>query len=93
MITREQVELALGDDNKSPYKIKNVDHSITAIWLLREKIPYEVCKSIIAGAEHDSIYLCDVEKALPYLSEADLEVLADCNLCVDEDNDCLFMFV
>lgn len=92
MITREQVEEAFGDDKK-PFKTKDVDHDVIAISLLREKIPYEVCKNIIAGAEHDILYLCDVDKILPYFDENDLSVLADCNCWLDEDNDCIALFV
>lgn len=61
MITREQIEIAFGN-NKKCYQTINVDHDVIAITLLREKIPYEKCKSIISGAEHDVIYLCDIEK-------------------------------
>lgn len=84
MITREQVKEAFGD-NRSAYKTKGIDHNVTAIALLRDRIPYDVCKSIIGGSEHDVLYLCSIDKALPYLSTDDLEVLADCNCWVAED--------
>jgi len=92
MITIEQLEEAFGND-RNAFKTKNVDHDVVAISLLRERIPYEVCKSIIGGAEHDVLWLCDVSNALPYLSESDLEILADCNVWHDSDNECLALFV
>lgn len=92
MVTREQIELAFGED-KEVFQIKDIDHDVRAITLLRERIPYEVCKSIINAAEHDKIYLCTLEEAMPYLSEDDLSVLADCNVWIDDDLDCLALFV
>lgn len=92
MIKIEQIQLAFGDA-KTPYKNKGVDHDFVAIQLLRERIPYDRCKSIIQGAEHDVLYLCDVDEVLEYLSEEDLEVLADCNVWLDEDSDSLALFV
>jgi len=93
MVTLEQINEALGDDSKNPFQTKNIDYNVTAISLLRERIPYEECKSIIGGAEHDVLYLCDVEKALPYLTEKDLEILADCNVFYDEDSGSIALFV
>ena len=93
MITIEQLEKVLKDDDRSPFKNKGVDHDVVAISLLRERIPYDKCKSIIQGASHDVLYLCDVDEVLEYLSEDDLEVLADCNVFYDEDNDSLALFV
>jgi hypothetical protein len=61
MITKEQLEEALGDD-KAPFKtLKDTDHDVYVISLLRERIPYAQCPNIIGGAEHDQIWLCDVE--------------------------------
>jgi hypothetical protein len=93
MITREQLEVALDDETKASFVTKDIDHDVRAITLLRERIPYEKCKGIIGGAEHDVLYLCDVEKALPYLMEEDLVVLADCNCWIDDDTDSLALFV
>lgn len=92
MITREQIEIAFGND-RNAFKTKNVDHDVVAITLLRERIPYEVCKGIIGGAAHDVVYLCDLEDAIPYLSNEDLDILADCNVWVDDDCDCFAIFV
>jgi len=92
MITIEQVQEAFGD-NKDPYKTKDVDHDYIAISLLRERIPYEVCHSIIQGAEHDVLYLCDVDEALNYLSKEDLDILADCNVWYEEDSGSFGLFV
>lgn len=93
MITIEQIETALDSEGKTPYKTRNIDHHVRAITLLRDRIPYEEVKSIISGAGHDVFYLCDVDKAIPYLTEEDLEVLADCNCWIDKDNDCIALFV
>jgi hypothetical protein len=90
MITREKIKEILSD--KSPFKNK-VDHNVTAINLLRLRIPYDSCKSIIGGAEHDIIYLCDVETALPHLDETDALILADCNVGIDEEFECFYLFV
>jgi hypothetical protein len=92
MITIEQVQKAFGDV-RIPFKNKDVDHDFVAISLLREKIPYEACHSIIQGAEHDVLYLCDVEETLNYLSEEDLDILADCNVWYDEDNRSFALYV
>jgi len=93
MITREQIEEALDDETKESFITKGIDHDVTAINLLRVRIPYDDCKSIIGGAEHDTLYLCDVETALPFLIEDDLKVLADCNVWIDEEVDCFALFV
>ena len=95
MITREQIEEAFEDEDedRTPFTTKNVDHTVRAITLLRERIPYEECKSIIGGAMHDMIFLCDVDVAIQHISEEDLAVLVDCNCFIDEDNDCIALYV
>ncbi len=92
MITIEQIEKTLGDNN-TPYKTKDVDHDVLAISLLRKKIPYDSCKSIIQGAEHDILYLCDIDEVMEHLSLEDLEVLADCNVWYNEEHGSLALFV
>lgn len=92
MITREQLEKALDDETKISFVTKDVDHGFIAIKLLRERIPYKECYNIIQGASHDVIYLCDVDVILPYLTKEDLVVLADCNCCLDEDNDTIYLY-
>jgi hypothetical protein len=69
-----------------------LDYKVAAILTLRTRIPYDQCKAIIGAAEHDIIYLCDVEDALPYLTEDDARVLADCNIGIDKEFDCFFLF-
>lgn len=88
MVTIEQVKQAFGDD-KNPYKYSGIDYMVTAISLLRKRIPYKECRRIISGAEHDIVYLCDIDKVLPYISEDDLDVLADCNVWYDDEAGCL----
>ena len=92
MVTREQVDIALDDERKASFVTKNIDHDVKAISLLRERIPYEKCNSIIGGADHDILYLCDVEDAMPYLTEEDLVVLADCN-CFIHNEEYFALFV
>jgi len=92
MITREKLDEILDDDSKNPFQEKEIDHKMKALTLLREKIPYDVCKGIIGGAEHGQIYLCDIDEVLHYINEDDAKVLADCNLFIDTDFDCLSMF-
>jgi len=92
MITRQKLLSALDGDTKNPFQNKNIDHHVIAITLLRERIPYEVCKSIIATAQHGQIWLCDVDDCLPYLTDADLSVLADCNISID-GFDSLYLFI
>ena len=92
MITREKLEEILGNISKNPFQEKGIDHKMKALTLLRDKIPYEVYKGIIGAAEHDQIYLCDIDEVLPYINEDDAKVLADCNLFIENDNDCLSMF-
>lgn len=93
MIKREKLEEMLDGENNTPFKTKDVDHDLVALSLLRERIPYKVCRSIIGGADHDQIYLCDVDDAIPYLNEQDVEVLADCNVFIEEECDSLSLFV
>lgn len=92
MITREKLIEILTDRSKNSYTEKGVDHQMKALTLLRERIPYDVCGSIIVAAEHDKIYLCNEEDLLHYISEDDAKVLQDCNLVFDEELDCLTMF-
>jgi len=91
MVTREQLEEIL--DNKKPFQTKGVDHDFVVIKLLRERIPYEVCKSIISGADHDIIYLCEVDDALEYLNESAVYALADGNVFIEDDIDSFALFV
>ena len=92
MITIEQLEASLGE-NKQAFQTRDIDHDVKAVTLLRERIPYEVCRSIIVAARHDVIYLPDIDKVLPYLTEEDLVIIADCNLYIDTEFDCLGLFI
>jgi hypothetical protein len=93
MITREQLETALDERNIKPFITKDIDHDVKAITLLRERIPYEKCKSIISGADYDVVYLCNIDIAAQYLIEEDLLVLADCNCWLDSNSECIALFV
>jgi fumarate hydratase class II len=92
MITREQIENALTDDRDSVFK-QDEDHGMKVVTLLRNKIPYSECHSILVGASHDQIYLPDIGMIIKYIDESDLSVLVDCNSFIDEDNDCLSLYV
>jgi hypothetical protein len=87
MITLERLEEILDESPES----KHTDRHMAALILLRDRIPYDVCKSIIIGADHDKVFLCEVEYALPYISEADAYILS-ASRCFIED-DCFSMFV
>lgn len=91
MITVEQIKEAFGDNRKA-YKNKE-DHTFKALSTLRTKIPYSDCKEIITAAEHDVIYLCNIDLVTKYLDIEDLEILADCNVCFDWSLDCLFLYI
>ena len=90
MVTKEQLEKFLDEDN--PFKTKGIDYDVRVISLLREKIPYDRLKNIIGGANHDIIYLTEVDITCEYLNEEDLEVLSDCNCFIYEDC-CVALFV
>jgi hypothetical protein len=92
MITREQIETAF-DDERDVFTSGETDYDLKAITLLRERIPFDQCKEIIQGATHDVVYLCSVEDAMPFLSEEDLAILADCNVWLKRDADCFALFV
>jgi hypothetical protein len=92
MITREKLEEIMENASLSAYLEEKIDHKMKALMLLRERIPYEVCRGIIGAAEHDIIYLCDIDEVIPYINEDDAKILAECNLFIDSDCDCLSMF-
>ena len=92
MITREKLEEIFDNDEIIAFREKDIDHTMKALTLLREKIPYDVCKSIIGCAEHDKIYLCDVDDVLEHINVEDAIILAECNMFLDEENDCFAMF-
>ena len=93
MVTREQIEEALDSIHNIPYQAENIDYEAIVIALLRERIPYGECPNIISGAEFDVILLCEVYKAAPYLTEENLMILADCNCFINEETDCLAVYV
>jgi len=95
MITREKLEEILNEkEDLDNFLINEMtfDYRIKVLNLLREKIPYEVCKSIIGTSEHDQIYLCNIDDVLPYINEEDANVLEKCHLIIDDNCDCLVMF-
>lgn len=86
MVTREYIDEKFGENkDTTPFKTKGVDHDFRAIRLLRERIPYDECKRIISYAAHDIIGLADVDTAIKYISEEDVDVLLDCNVWVDDE--------
>jgi len=98
MITKEQLETAIDrpcrflSDQAHSFiaKIPKTDKLVYALSLLRERIPYDECKRIIEGADHDIIYLCDVKIACKYLQESDIPTIAD---CIHINDECLAAFV
>ena len=95
MITIEQLKSAIGPDaeDRHPFQNRTIDHDVTLINLLRERIPFDDEKNIIKGANHDVVYLIDIDTALKYLNEEDLLVLIECNTVFDEESDCLSLYV
>lgn len=90
-MNREQLEEIFDED--IPLKNKEEDGDSLAIALLRNKIPYDKCKSIIVAAEHDIIYLVDLDTVLEYINEDDAKKLRDYGLHIESENDCLASFV
>ena len=95
MITREKFDQIFDDENTEIeiFREKGIDHIVKAISLLREKIPYDTCKSVIGCVEHDKIYLCDIDDVLEHIDEQDAIFLVECNLFIDAEFDCLAVFV
>lgn len=89
MITRKRLEEILENE---PFKTDGIDHNVKAISLLRKKVPYDVCPSIMCAVDYEILHLCNVEDVLPYIDEEDAAVLADCNLFIHSTG-CLSMFV
>jgi len=90
MITLEKLsEILDGDTNYQ----SDTDRKLLAITTLRSKIPFDVCHSIIQGADHDVVYLCDIDEALPYISEDDAKIIANGGVFIDTDSDSLSMYV
>ena len=93
MISRERLDEILDDDNDSKIVLSDdVDTKYETVKLLRKRIPYDVCGRIIGGADHDIVYLPDVDEVLEYLSEDEVEMLNAYGVFV-HDGDCLAMFV
>lgn len=95
MITRERFDemWEVWKEELPCYTEKNIDHNFKAIRLLRERIPHGKCGAIIGAAEHDMVYLPDVDKVLPFIDEEDLKVLIDCNVGFDSEIESFYMFV
>lgn len=91
MITSEQFDTALKNRHLVKTYSKQEDHTFKVIDLLRKRIPYSECHSIIIGAEHDKIYLSPIDISLQYLEFDDLAILVDCNITIGEG--CLAIFV
>lgn len=91
MITIEKLNEVL--EGTTTFQKKGIDYGLTALTLLRDKIPYDVCNKIIASSAHDQIFMCRTEDVLPYIDEIDAEILGWCNVFIDTDWDVLSMFV
>jgi hypothetical protein len=91
MTTGELIELFRNKDVR-PFQNKTIDHNVTAINLLRERIPMEVCGNIIGASEHDELFLCGLDEAAPYLSTEDVALLQECNVWVSEEYECFGLF-
>jgi hypothetical protein len=80
----EKLIEVLDSDNASAIE-KEQDNKVVAINILRSKIPYEKCPRIIQAAEHDMVYLCDIDEAAPYLDLKDALELNDLGVFHDEE--------
>lgn len=80
-------------DELPTYTEMNLDHTMAVLSLLRDKIPYNVCKSILGAAEHDIIYLSGIAETLPYITEYELKYLIDCNVGYDKEFERFYLFV
>jgi hypothetical protein len=86
MITREQAELIIGDVGIE--SSNDLDLSVvTAVNLLRTRIPKNVQRKIIDGSDENLLYLTDVDETLPHLTEEDLKTLAYCGCYISEHYD------
>lgn len=89
MITKEQLEEAI--ENHEYKHTDGIDHDMAVFQLLRQRIPYEKCPSIIIGADHDIIYLVEIDTVCECILPEDIEAVA--NRCHINDDECLAMFV
>lgn len=55
----------------------DVDRRFAAIELLRKRVPVKVCGAMPSAAEHDVLYICQIDEAAPYLSEEDVVALGE----------------
>jgi hypothetical protein len=93
MITLEQLEEVFQgwelDKVVSPYR---EDITMTALTLLRQRIPFDECDRIIDYVMSDNdystvgdrIYLCDIYTILLYITIEDAKILKDCNVILDK---------
>ena len=90
MITIQELNEAI--DNEDVNKlVGEVDHDVQLISLLRNRIPYEECNSVICAAEHDQIWLVDANLACEYLLKEDLPIIQNSNCFIDNDSISLYI--
>ena len=92
MIEREKLEEIFDARSRDLFQ-ENADNTMKALNLLREKIPYDACGSIIGAAGHDVIYLCDIKDILLHIDEEDAKILVDCGVFIDTECSCLSLFI
>lgn len=78
-------------DKDNPAKLPQFqgDTAVKAINLLREACPLDKVHCIIQGADHDVVYLIDLEEAYRYLTEEQAHSLAILGVVIDDNSDCL----
>jgi len=91
-MTKKQIIEALDVNTHKTYIDKSRDHEITALHLLRIKIPYSVLPRIIEKVEKDLIVTnVPLDVGVEFLTEEDIAILADCNLATKNDKFVLFI--
>lgn len=69
------------------------DKKIQALSLLKNRIPFEECPSIIEATDYRTIYLCAVKDAAPYLNKDDIQNLKAYGVLISYEKSNFYMFV
>ena len=90
MITRNQLEKAFNKRLFAAFA-QDIDHTFELTKFIREKVPFDVVKSIVTAAQDDILFLVSIDTLLPYLEEKDIEFLVECNAMIHQG--CLAVYV
>jgi hypothetical protein len=67
--------------------LEKTDNITEVILLLRTRIPYKVCNSIVTSSGNGIVYLCNAYAAIPYLIHTDVAQLVCWGIDLDEESD------